>query len=309
MKSNSSRGAERVRSAPREEILEMKIAPNRHWGRKTATVLVALIVVGIIYSLATNPRWGWDLIGRYLFSERILFGVFNTVLLTLISMAFSLVLGVFVAVARLSSNRLIAGLAAVYVWFFRGVPLLVLLLFIFFGAALVPTIDIGIPTLEPWISIDTNSLLTQFTAAVLAISLTGSAYMGEVLRGGIQGVHAGQLEAAKALGMTYARAMRRIILPQTLRVVIPPISNEFIGMMKGTSLVSVIGFAELLTTVQHIYSLNFRQIPLLTVAAIWYLILVSIAQLGEYFLERRLAAAYVDRSADSRSRTSKVQVS
>jgi polar amino acid transport system permease protein len=218
-------------------------------------------------------------------------------------------LGVFVAVARLSSNRLIAGLAAVYVWFFRGVPLLVLLLFIFFGAALVPTIDIGIPTLEPWISIDTNSLLTQFTAAVLAISLTGSAYMGEVLRGGIQGVHAGQLEAAKALGMTYARAMRRIILPQTLRVVIPPISNEFIGMMKATSLVSVIGFAELLTTVQHIYSLNFRQIPLLTVAAIWYLILVSIAQLGEYFLERRLAAAYVDRSADSRSRTSKGQVS
>jgi polar amino acid transport system permease protein len=188
---------------------------------------------------------------------------------------------------RLSPNPLVAGASWAYIWVFRGTPVLVQLLFWNFISALYPTIDLGIPFGPSFIHADANHLISAFTAAILGLGLNEGAYMAEIVRAGILSVDEGQTQAAHSLGMTRLTTLRRIVLPQAMRVIIPPTGNETISMLKTSSLVSVIAYTELLYSVQQIYSVNYRTIPLLLVASIWYLAVTSILSIGQYYLERR----------------------
>ncbi|HEY6889888.1 MAG TPA: amino acid ABC transporter permease, partial [Solirubrobacter sp.] len=190
-----------------------------------------------------------------------------------------------VAVARMSPNKLLSGAGGFYVWLFRGTPVLVQLLFWSFIAALYPTVGAG-----P-LHVQANVLITPFAAAILGLALNEAAYMAEIVRAGILSVPAGQSEAASALGMSRMQAMRRVVLPQAMRVIVPPTGNETISMLKTTSLVSVIASSELLYSAQLIYAQNFKQIPLLLVACMWYLAITSLLSIGQAVLERRLELA------------------
>jgi polar amino acid transport system permease protein len=210
-----------------------------------------------------------------------------TLELTAIAMVVGIVLGVGLAVMRLSPNPLVSGASGLYVWFFRGTPVLVQLLFWNFISALYPTISVGIPFGPDLVHGDANTLVTPFIAAILGLGLNQAAYQAEIVRGGVLAVEEGQTEAAKALGMTRLLTMRRIVLPQAMRVIIPPTGNEVISMLKTSSLVSVIAYPELLYSAQLIYAVNFRQIPLLLVVCIWYLFVTTLLSIGQYYLERR----------------------
>lgn len=265
---------------------EIRAVPVRHVGRWVAGVIVLVIAVALVNSAATNSRFEWSVVGDYLFDHRIISGLRVTLELTVIAMAIGVVLGVLLAVMRLSPNKLVSGASWLYIWFFRGTPVLVQLLFWYYIAALYPQIDIGVPFGPAVIHADANTLIVAFTAAVLALGLNEGAYMAEIVRAGIISVDEGQSDAARSLGMTRLQTMRRIVLPQAMRVIIPPTGNETISMLKTTSLVSVIAVPDLLYAAQEIYSVNFKTIPLLIVASIWYLVCTSVLYVGQYYLER-----------------------
>jgi polar amino acid transport system permease protein len=266
---------------------DIKAVPVRHPGRWIASAIVVLLAAIVIHSVATNPRFGWGTVGDFLFDDRVLRGVQVTLELTVISMAIGIMLGVILAVMRLSPNPLVSGGAWVYIWFFRGTPVLVQILFWGFVSALYPKLSLGIPFGGPELaSANANNLIKPFVAAILGLGLNEGAYMAEIVRAGILSVDEGQTEAAHSLGMTRLQTLRRIVLPQAMRVIIPPTGNETISMLKTTSLVSVIAYAELLYSVQLIYAVSFKQIPLLIVAAIWYLFFTTILSIGQYYLER-----------------------
>jgi polar amino acid transport system permease protein len=266
---------------------EIKAVPVRHPGRWIAAAIIAIVVVAIARSVATNDNFQWDVVGKYLFDERILHGGVKTIELTVIAMVVGIVLGILLAVMRLSPNWLISGSSSFYIWVFRGTPLLVQIIFWNNIAALYPMLDLGIPFGPAFVHLDANEIIKPFTAAILALSLNEGAYMAEIVRAGIISVDEGQTEASKALGMTQGQTMRRIVLPQAMRVIIPPTGNETISMLKNTSLVSVIAVAELLYSAQLIYSQSFEVIPLLIVVSIWYLAITSVLSVGQFFLERR----------------------
>jgi polar amino acid transport system permease protein len=270
------------------DAAELKVVPRRRWGRWIAAAVIAIVLASLARSAAANDRFQWDVVGDYLFSSRILDGLVVTLQLTVIAMVLGIILGVVFAVMRQSPNPLIRGTAWTYIWFFRGTPLLVQLLFWSFIAAVYPVITLGIPfTGVVLIEGDANVLITPFLAAVLGLSLNEGAYMAEIVRGGLLAVPHGQVEAAQSIGMTRLGAMRRIVLPQAMRVIIPPTGNETITMLKNTALVSVIAYAELLYAAQLIYAQSFEQIPLLIVVSIWYLVVTSILSVGQHYLERR----------------------
>jgi polar amino acid transport system permease protein len=275
---------EAVGPEPPEEI---QAVPVRHPGRWIAAAIVALIAASLIRSAIENPNFEWDVVGDYLFDQRVLDGVVLTIELTIVAMVLGIILGVVLAVMRLSPNFLIRGASWFYIWVFRGTPLLVQLLFWAFISALYPTIDLGIPFGPSFIHIDANDYITLFVAATLAFGLNEGAYMAEIVRAGIISVDEGQTEAAKALGLTPGQTLRRIVLPQAMRVIIPPTGNETISMLKNTSLAAFIALQELLYSVTLIYAQNFEQIPLLIVASIWYLAMTSVLSVGQFFLERR----------------------
>jgi polar amino acid transport system permease protein len=205
-------------------------------------------------------------------------------------MVIGIAIGVVLAVMRLSPNPLVGGASWIYVWLFRGTPVLVQLLFWQFVSALYPHLSIGIPFGGAELAhADANSLIHPFTAAILGLGLNEGAYMSEIVRAGILSVDEGQSEAAHALGMSRMQTLRRIVLPQAMRVIIPPTGNETISMLKTTSLVSVIAYAELLYSAQLIYSVNYKTIPLLIVASAWYLFFTTILSIGQYYVERRYA--------------------
>ena len=245
-----------------------------------------VVVVALGRSVATNHRFYWSVVGDYFFSSRVLHGLVVTLELTVIAMAIGIVLGTILAVMRLSPNPLVSAASWVYIWFFRGTPVLVQLLFWFFIAALYPKIALGVPFGPQFIHIDANSAITAFTAAILGLGLNEAAYMSEIVRAGILSVDEGQTQAAQSLGMTRMQTMRRIVLPQAMRVIIPPTGNETISMLKTSSLASVITVGELLFAVQQIYDVNYRTIPLLIVASIWYLIVTTVLSIGQYYIER-----------------------
>jgi polar amino acid transport system permease protein len=252
-------------------------------------ILLAL-VAGFVHVLATNANMRWNVVAAYLFHPEILAGLGRTLLLTALAMVIGLAIGMILAIMRLSKNPVFQGFSWAWIWFFRGVPPLVQLIFWYNLALLFPTLSLGVPFGPELVSWDTNTLITPFSAAILGLSLTESAYAAEMIRAGIQAVSVGQSEAAASLGMTRAQALRRIILPQALRIVIPPIGNDTISMLKFTSLVSVLALPDLLYSAQMIYSRTYQTIPLLIVATIWYLALATILTAIEHRIERRLAA-------------------
>jgi polar amino acid transport system permease protein len=265
---------------------DIRAVPVRRPGRWLAAAIVIVLAVALIRSVVDNPHFEWDVVGEYLFDGRILHGLRITIELTVIAMAIGIVLGVLLAVMRLSPNWLVSGASSFYIWFFRGTPVLVQLLFWYNIAALYPKIGIGIPFGPSFIHADANTLITPFAAAILGLGLNEGAYMAEIVRAGIISVDPGQSDAAQSLGMTRLQTLRRIVLPQAMRVIIPPTGNETISMLKTSSLASVIVVTELLYAAQLIYSVNFKTIPLLIAASVWYIVCTSVLYVGQYYLER-----------------------
>jgi polar amino acid transport system permease protein len=265
---------------------EIEAVPVRHPVQWIAAAIVAVVVLGLIKSAATNDRFEWDVVGDYLFDSRILDGLVKTLELTVLAMGIGIALGVILALMRMSGNPLLSGPSWIYIWFFRGTPLIVQIIFFFNIAALYPMIDLGIPFGPSFIHIDANQVITPFMAGLLALGLNEGAYMSEVVRAGIISVEEGQTQAAKALGMTQGQTMRRVVLPQAMRVIIPPTGNETISMLKNSALVSVIAVTELLYSAQLIYAANYKTIPLLIVASIWYLAATTVLSVGQHYLER-----------------------
>jgi polar amino acid transport system permease protein len=268
---------------------EIRAVPVRHPGRWVAAVIVVVIAASIINSASTNLHFEWSVVGEYMTDSRVLEGLRVTLELTVIAMAIGIVLGLVLAVMRLSPNPIVSGGSWLYIWFFRGTPVLVQLLFWYNIAALYPKLGLGIPFGPSFVHPNVNSLIRPFTAAVLGLGLNEGAYMAEIVRAGIISVDEGQTEAAQSLGMTRLQTMRRIVMPQAMRVIIPPTGNETISMLKTTSLASVIAVGELLYVVGNIYSTNFKTIPLLITASFWYLICTSVLYVGQYYLERYYA--------------------
>ena len=268
---------------------DIKAVPVRHPGRWVAGAIVLLIAVAIGNSVATNPRFGWGHVGHYLFVAQITHGVLVTIEYTLAAQGIGIVLGVLIAVMRLSPNPLVSGSSWIYVWFFRGTPVLVQLLFWYSISALYPTISLGIPLGPAFVHFNANSVITPFMTVVLALGLNEGAYMSEIVRAGLISVDEGQAEAAHSLGMTRLQTMRRIVLPQAMRVIIPPTGNETISMLKTTSLAYAVAGTDLLTSAGNISNVNFEVIPLLIVASLWYLAMTSVLYVGQYYLERRYA--------------------
>jgi polar amino acid transport system permease protein len=265
---------------------QIRAVPVRRPGRWVAAAIVLVIAVALVRSVATNTRFEWGVVGNYLFDERILEGVRVTIELTVIAMAIGVALGVVLAIMRLSPNPLVSGASWLYIWFFRGTPVLVQLLFWYNIAALYPKVSLGIPFGPAFVHIDANTATTPFTAAILGLGLNEGAYMAEIVRAGIISVPDGQSDAAQSLGMTRLQTMRRIVLPQAMRVIIPPTGNETISMLKTSSLASTIVVTELLYSAQLIYSVNFKTIPLLIAASFWYIVCTSVLYVGQYYLER-----------------------
>jgi len=258
-----------------------KVIPRKHPGRWVAAGLVLALSVAIVVWAATNEGFGWGEFGDYLFEPVILTAVKNTMVLAVLAQVISLVLGTLLAVMRMSENKVIAGFAFFYAWFFRGVPVMVILIFVFFAAAVLPRIGWGA------MSIDTNDLFAApFIAALIGFGLNDAAYTSEIVRAGLMSVPKGQTEAAHALGMGPIRTIWRIVLPQALRIIIPPAGNAFISMLKLTSIATVIGYPELMNTVRSIYSSEFNTIPLLLVASFWYLVLTTVLSVGQHYIER-----------------------
>jgi polar amino acid transport system permease protein len=270
-----------------EQQAAQQVVKLRHPGTWLATAIVLLIVGLIATSVATNPAFQWPVVAQYMLDTEVLAGLRRTLALTVAAMVMGLALGTVLALLRLSSNRLLSTLSWAYIWFFRSVPVLVQLIFWYNFGALYETISLGIPFGPTLFTANTNTLITPLFAALAGLGLSQSAYTAEVIRAGIVSVPPGQTRAALALGMRRLMIYRRIILPQAMRVIIPPVGNEVISMVKNTSLVSVIALAELLYTTQLIYSRTYQTIPLLIVASLWYLIIVSVLSVGQYFLERK----------------------
>lgn len=271
----------------------MHYRKRRHPGRYVTAALALLVAAIVIRIFATSAALRWSTFLDYLFDVRILVGVGKTIILTALSMTLAVVVGVVLAFMRRSPDPTLRAISWLYVSFMRSVPLLVLILFTYFLAVLLPRLSIGIPFGGPQLwSVDTNSVISPLTASILALGLGQAAYTSEVIRGGIMAVDRGQQEAAIALGMYPNLSMRRIILPQAFRVIVPGLGNEAIGMFKATSLVEVIGYTELLTTAQRIYAINFETIPLLLVVTAWYLVLTTLATIGQIQLEKKMSRGF-----------------
>ena len=260
---------------------------RRHLGTKVAGLLAAAFLAFIVQGLARNAALQWSVVGQYLFSQPVLTGVLRTLIITVSAIALAIVLGVVLANMRLSANGVLRAVNAVYVWFFRSIPLLVLLVLAYNFALLYSHLSLGLPFGPAFVRFTTADLTTALTAAVLTFGLQQAAYTSEVIRAAIMSVPQGQVEAAESLGMTYWGALRRVVLPQAARVAVPPIANETINLCKATSLVAFVSVPDLLYSVQEVYARTFQVVPLLVVATIWYTVIVSVMTLGQWELERR----------------------
>jgi len=283
---------------PPDPARQIKAVPVRHPWRWVTVAIIAVLVAMLVHTLAFSKvrrgkiesRWQWGIVGHYFFSSPVLHGAEHTVLLTVVCMAMGIVGGTVLAVMRLSPNPIVSSTSWAYIWFFRGTPVLLQIFFWYFVAYLYPAITLGIPfTHVTFVHITTQSVIGKFTAALLGLGLNEAAYMAEIVRAGIISVDEGQTEAASALGMHRLLIMRRIVLPQAMRVIIPPTGNETISMLKTTSLAYSIAYVELLYAVQLIYANNYETIPLLLTAALWYLLMTSVLYVGQYYIERYYA--------------------
>ncbi|MGV9765069.1 amino acid ABC transporter permease [Micromonospora tulbaghiae] len=271
----------------------VRVVPVRHYGRWLTALVVAGLAALFLRALLTSPNLEPATVAHYLFQDYVLDGVLTTLWLTVLAMVLGTAGGILLAVLRLSDNPVLRGVSWTFIWVFRGTPLLVQIIFFGFLGALFPRITATAPfTGTVLFDRPTSVVITGTVAAVLALSLNEMAYAAEVIRGGILAVDGGQTEAAAALGMGPTLTLRRVVLPQAMRVIIPPMGNETITMLKSTALVSIIAGRDLMTAVQSVYQNNYKVIPLLVVAAIWYLALVSLLSAGQWLVERRFGRGF-----------------
>ncbi|WP_437609819.1 amino acid ABC transporter permease [Erwinia sp. V71] len=268
----------------------LRVVPARYPLRQPGALLALFILAAVVQSVAFNPRWEWAVFARWFFDPVILSGLTQTLLLTLLGTLFSIILGGLLALARLSPSWLLSGLAWGYIWLFRSLPLIVVLIILYNFSYLYDTLSLGIPfTPLVFASYQTIDVLGQFPTAVIGLTLVQAAYTAEIIRGGILGVDEGQFEAAMALGLPARRRTLRIILPQALRAIIPTGFNEVISLAKGTAMVYVLAMPELFYTIQMIYNRTQQVIPLLMVGAVWYLIVTTVLSVIQHYVERWLA--------------------
>jgi polar amino acid transport system permease protein len=269
---------------------DIKAVPVRHPGRWVAVAVLAVLLAMLINGVVNNDAYHWDTVRKYVFDQRLTAAALVTLQLTVLAMFFGVLLGVILAIMRLSPNPILTSTAWVYLWVFRGTPVYTQLVFWGLISVLYPTLGFGIPFGPEFVSFQTQNVITFFVAAVIGLSLNESAYMAEIVRAGITSVDPGQNEAASALGMQRTQIMRRIVLPQAMRVIIPPTGNELISMLKTTSLVVAVPLtSELYSKSREIALSLFQPVPLLICAAIWYLAITSVLMVGQYYLERYYA--------------------
>jgi polar amino acid transport system permease protein len=273
-------------SRPAEAI---KAIPVRHPWRWVVATFILIFVVGAVYTVATAPSLRWPVIQHFLVQDRILLGLVGTLELTVLAMAIGIVLGVLLAVMRLSPNPVMSTVSWFYIWFFRGTPVLVQLFFWWNLPLILPMFSIGIPFTDIGWHTRTVDLITPLLASMLGLGLNEAAYMAEIVRAGIISVEHGQTEAAMALGMRRSQVLQRIVLPQAMRVIIPPTGNETISMLKTSSLAFIAQFPEMFRVSTEIAAFNFRIVELLMVISFWYLICTSILTVGQYYIERYFA--------------------
>ncbi|WP_053143270.1 amino acid ABC transporter permease [Erwinia billingiae] len=288
---------------------QLEVVPARYPGRIIGAVVALFILAGVVQSVAFNPRWEWGVFARWFFDPVILHGLGQTLLLTLLGTVFSLAFGGLLALARLSSSWLLSSLAWGYIWLFRSLPLIVVLIILYNFSYLYETLSVGVPfTTLSWGHFQTINVLGQFPAAVIGLTLVQAAYSAEIIRGGFLGVDFGQHEAASALGLSAFRRTFRIILPQALRAIIPTAFNEIISLAKGTAMVYVLAMPELFYTIQMIYNRNQEVIPLLMVGAAWYLIITTVLSVIQHNVESWLARSVTREPKPSRWRQWRTRV-
>lgn len=275
-----------IRSSP--EPVDDLIVRRKHPGRWVSAFLVLACTLAVVSAFATSPNIHWDVVGDYLTYPTVLEGIKLTVILTAAAQLVGVVGGIALAIMARSENGVLRSVSAGYVWLFRGTPLLIQIIFWYNLALVFPRIELHLPGTGIGFSENTNDLLNPVVAGVIALGLNEAAYMAEIVRAGFISVDRGQADAAMSIGLTKWQTMRWVILPQAIKVIIPPTGNELINMLKGTSLVSVIAARELLTAAQQIYAINFMTVELLIVASIWYLAMSSLCSFGQRYLERRV---------------------
>jgi polar amino acid transport system permease protein len=293
-----------VDTSPSTSPAAIDAVPLRHPWRWVASVVIVILVALFVYGAATNDAYRWHIFAEYLFNDRILLGVSNTLQLTVYSMVLAIVLGVVLAVMRLSANPVFRSVSWVYLWIFRGTPIYVQLTFWGLVPTIYKNIQLGVPFGPSLFHLDLQALSIPFLLATLGLALNEAAYMAEIIRAGISSVPEGQLEASTALGMSWGMAMRRTVLPQAMRVIIPPTGNEVISMLKTTSLVTAVPYTLDLYSIatREIAAREFEPVPLLLVAAAWYLAVTSVLMVGQFYLER-----YYSRGASRKLTTKQLE--
>ena len=271
----------------------LRVVGARHPGRWAATAVVAVLLAMVLHSLITNPRWEWGVVWAYLGEVSIVEGVWMTIKLTLITAVLGFALGTVLALMRLSQSPLLRAVSWGYTWVFRSVPLILQLLLWYNLAYLYQSLDVGIPFGPSFGSFETLSLIDKFGAAILGLGLHQAAYSAEIVRAGILSVDQGQHEAAASLGIPRRRQSTRIVLPQAMRTIVPTAVNEIIGLFKGTSIVYVLALGELFYTVSVIYGRTTRVLPMLVVAAVWYVVLTTVVTVVQFYVERYYAKGAV----------------
>ncbi|MFI6869726.1 amino acid ABC transporter permease [Nocardia sp. NPDC050406] len=265
----------------------IKAIPLRRPGRWIAAAIILVLLGLFLWGAKTNPAYHWDTYTKYLLDKRIAQGALTTLELTVLAMLLGVLLGVVLAVMRLSPNPVLRSVAWVYLWIFRGTPVYVQLVFWGLFPSLYKTITVGVPFGPSFADFNVQDWRAPFVFAVIGLGLNEAAYMAEIVRAGVNSVGEGQREASTALGMSWSQTMRRTVLPQAMRVIIPPTGNELISMLKTTSLVTALPLTtDLYGRARDIYSVNFQPVPLLLVAATWYLAVTSILMVGQFYLER-----------------------
>ncbi|WP_035845751.1 amino acid ABC transporter permease [Kitasatospora azatica] len=274
---------------PADDLAELPVVPARHPGRWLAGLAALLVVAQFVHGLATNPGWEWQTFARYLFTDTILKSVGITLELTAYGTVLGFAIGILVAFLRLSGSRILQSIAWTYIWAFRSIPLIVQLVFWFNISYLYQHLALGVPFGPELWSFKTIDVLSAQGAAVLGLALYQSAYAAEVVRAGVIAIDAGQFEAAAALGIPWLRQVRRIVLPQAMRSILPNAGNQVIALLKMTSVVYVMAIGELFYQVQVVYGRNGRVVPLLMVATVWYIALTTVLSVLQYYVERHFS--------------------
>jgi polar amino acid transport system permease protein len=263
--------------------------PLRHPGRWAAAAVLLVLAAMLAHNMLTNPRWQWGVIRSNLFSPPIVSGAENTIKITIFAMAIGVILGILLAVMRLSPNQVLSSAAWLFIWFFRGTPVYLQLTFWYAISSLFPTFSLGVPFGPEFVHLSANTIITPLVAGLLGLGLNEGAYYAEIVRAGILSVDHGQFEAAQSLGMRRATLMRKIVLPQAMRVIVPPTGNELNNMLKTTSLLVVVTYPELMYQTTNDAARTFEAIPFYVGACMWYLFMTTLLTIGQFYVERYYA--------------------